>query len=237
MSPRLRYALPVSLLAASALFLSGCSALETVGLAPESEPVVSEEGVSPETEAGETPAEGEETPAAPTTADIAVPTCDTLYSAETVTALLNEVRVNQGDTSDGDYGFGTINRDLVSVLKSVRPDLRVSCTWYLPASESVSVTSVAIIGAEQIANVNRTLGASGATQSEAGGGILWKIDSATTENSPDYIATESHFVVGVPCPSSLAETQCAAWVSTNYSFGQAEALTIDAATTLGVYNR
>jgi hypothetical protein len=79
---------------------------------------------------------------------LTVPTCDTLYSADLTTQLLEELRSNFGDTSEGNVGYGTTNQDLVPLLTGVRNDLRISCTWYLPASESVSVTSVAIVSGD-----------------------------------------------------------------------------------------
>jgi hypothetical protein len=140
-----------------------------------------------------------------------------------------------GDTSEGDFGYGTTNPELVSLLKNVRSDLRISCTWYLPASESVSVTSLAVVIPEDAAAITAALGSTGATQQETGGGVLWLIDSTTSDESADFIATEAHFLASVPCPSSLAETSCTAWVSTNYAFGQAETLTLDAAKNLDVF--
>jgi hypothetical protein len=133
-------------------------------------------------------------------------------------------------------GYGTTNQDLVPLLTGVRSDLRISCTWYLPASESVSVTSVAIVSGEVLDDVAGVLQGVGAGSAEAGGGTLFTIDSATSDESPDYIATEAHFLVDVPCPASLAEDSCGAWVTTNYAFGQAQPLTLDAARTLGVYS-
>jgi len=146
------------------------------------------------------------------------------------------LRSNFGDTSEGNVGYGTTNQDLVPLLTSVRSDLRISCTWYLPASESVSVTSVAIVSGEVLDDVAGVLQGVGAGSAEAGGGTLFTIDSATSDESPDYIATEAHFLVDIPCPASLAEDSCGAWVTTNYAFGQAQPLTLDAAGTLGVYS-
>ena len=72
------------------------------------------------------------------------------------------------------------------------------------------------------------------TRSSTGGGTLWDIAQATSGESPDFIATESHFVVDAPCPTTLAEETCAIWISTNYTFGAARILTLDAASHLGV---
>lgn len=221
---------PLAVILAGATVLSGCSVLEDWGVLPASESVVEEVAPTDQT----TAAEGEE---APSTEDagFVIPTCDGLFSAGQTTALVDQSRVNMGDTSEGDFGYGTTNPELVSLLKSVRSDLRISCTWYLPASESVSVTSVAVVIPDNAAAITAALGSSGATQQETGGGVLWLIDSTTSDESAEFIATEAHFLASVPCPSSLAETSCTAWVSTNYAFGQAETLTLDAAKNLGAF--
>jgi hypothetical protein len=91
------------------------------------------------------------------------------------------------------------------------------------------VTSLAVVNPDEAAAVSAALESLGATQQETGGGVLWNIDSTTSDESADYLATEAHFLASVLCPSSLAETSCTAWVSTNYAFGQAETLTLDAA--------
>lgn len=98
------------------------------------------------------------------------------------------------------------------------------------------MTSVAIVSGEVLGDVAAVLREVGAGSAEAGGGTLYTIDSTTSDESPDYIATEAHFLVDVPCPASLAEESCGAWVTTNYTFGQAQPLTLDAARTLGVYS-
>lgn len=221
---------PLAVILAGATVLSGCSVLEDWGVLPASESVVEEVAPTDQT----TVTEGEE---APTTEDagFVIPTCDGLFSAGQTTALVDQSRVNMGDTSEGDFGYGTTNPELVRLLKSVRSDLRISCTWYLPASESVSVTSVAVVIPDNAAAITAALSSSGATQQETGGGVLWLIDSTTSDESAEFIATEAHFLASVPCPSSLAETSCTAWVSTNYAFGQAETLTLDAAKNLGAF--
>jgi len=216
----------LSLLTTAALVLTGCA------LFGGTEGEVEEDSVA--SEATETETDAGEAPEGTTSGEIAVPTCDTIYSQAQTSALLGEVRVNIGETSEGDFGYGTTNRELVSVLKNVRRDLRISCTWYLPASESVSVTSVAIVSGDIETDVNRVLAASGATKEDLAGGVLWTFDSTSSNESPDFIATEAHFVTPVPCPSSLADTTCALWVSSNYAFGSARTLTLDAATQLGV---
>lgn len=215
----------LSLVATAALVLTGCA------LFGGTEGEVEEEILAGETTTDQSAGEN---PEGTTPSGIAVPTCDTIYSQTQTSALLGEVRVNIGETSEGDFGYGTTNRELVSVLKNVRRDLRISCTWYLPASESVSVTSVAIVSGDIETDVNRVLAASGATKEDLAGGVLWTFDSTSSNESPDFIATEAHFVTPVPCPSSLADTTCALWVSSNYAFGSARTLTLDAATQLGV---
>ena len=219
----------IGVLVASAAVLSGCSVLEDWGLVPAVESVV--EDIATVDEA----AEGEDALGAEDTGFV-IPTCDQLFSAGQTAALVDQSRVNMGDTSEGDFGYGTTNPELVGLLKNVRSDLRISCTWYLPASESVSVTSVAVVIPEDAASITAALGSSGATQQETGGGVLWIIDSTTSDESADFIATEAHFLALVPCPSSLAETSCTAWVSSNYAFGQAETLTLDAAKHLEVFS-
>lgn len=218
----------VATTAVLALTLSGCSVIED-WLGTGEEEIIEEtvtESVTPE--------EAEATDAAPAQTGLAVPTCEEIYSAELNQALLDQVRVSRGETSEGNFGYGTVNPELVSILKNVRRDLRISCTWYLPASESVSVTSIAIVSGDVESDVTRILSGIGATREDAGGGVIFTIDETTSDISTDFIATEAHFLNEIPCPSSLAETTCAAWVSTNYAFGQASVLTLDAATTLGV---
>jgi hypothetical protein len=226
--------LPTGLVLASVLVLSGCSVLENLGIGGVDEPVIDE--ITETIDEGDLTEEEspEEAPAA--SAGFVLPTCDTLYSDAQKAAFLDQVRVSVGDTSDGDFGYGTTNRALVAVLKNVRSDLRLSCTWYLPASESVSVTSLAILDSAQETSVSGLLTEAGAIEQSAGGGTLWTIDKTTSDESPDYIATEAHFLAPVACPSSLAETNCVAWFTTNYAFGQAQTLTVDAARNLGVYS-
>lgn len=225
MHPRAKRLMPLSALVGSAVLLSGCSVLEDWGVLPAVESVVEDIATPDE---GAAPTELEEA-LTPEDTGFVIPTCDELFSAGQTGALIEQERVNMGDTSEGDYGYGTTNPELVGLLKNVRTDLRISCTWYLPASESGSVTSLAVVNPDEAAAVSAALESLGATQQETGGGVLWNIDSTTSDESADYIATEAHFLASVLCPSSLAETSCTAWVSTNYAFGQAETLTLDAA--------
>jgi hypothetical protein len=228
-----------ALASAVILGVSGCSVLEDWGILNSADSTTEESISAEETPATETESSSEttteETEEEVVDEGLSVPTCETMYSADLSTALLEELRTNVGDTSEGDFGYGTTNQELIPLLKAVRSDLRISCTWYLPASESVSVTSVAIVSGEVLGDVTAVLRASGAGSAEAGGGTLYTFDSTTSDESLDYIATEAHFVVDVPCPASLAEETCGAWVSSNYAFGEAQPLTLDAARTLGIY--
>ena len=239
MSRRTGVFAPFALASAVILGLSGCSVLEDWGVLNSADSTTEESTSAEETPATETESSSEttaeETEEEVVDEGLSVPTCETMYSADLSTTLLEELRTNVGDTSEGDFGYGTTNQELIPLLKAVRSDLRISCTWYLPASESVSVTSVAIVSGEVLGDVTAVLRASGAGSAEAGGGTLYTFDSTTSDESLDYIATEAHFVVDVPCPASLAEENCGAWVSSNYAFGEAQPLTLDAARTLGVY--
>jgi hypothetical protein len=239
MSRRTGVFAPFALASAVILGLSGCSVLEDWGVLNSADSTTKESTSAEETPATETESSSEttteETEEEVVDEGLSVPTCETMYSADLSTTLLEELRTNVGDTSEGDFGYGTTNQELIPLLKAVRSDLRISCTWYLPASESVSVTSVAIVSGEVLGDVTAVLRASEAGSAEAGGGTLYTFDSTTSDESLDYIATEAHFVVDVPCPASLAEETCGAWVSSNYAFGEAQPLTLDAARTLGVY--
>jgi hypothetical protein len=238
MSPRATIAAPVALATAVVLGLSGCSVLEEWGVlnGPGSavEELESSEGTAEDSVDGD--AADPNSTAAPVDEGLSVPTCDTIYSAGLSAQLQEELRVSEGETSAYGYGYGSTNVDLIPLLENVRSDLRISCTWYLPASESVSITSVAIVGSDVIGEVETVLRTLGAGSAETGGGTLYTIDKTTSEISPDYIATEAHFLVDVPCPASLAEESCGVWVTSNYAFGKAQPLTLDAARTLGVYS-
>jgi len=240
MSRRARVFAPFALASAVVLGLSGCSVLEDWGVLNSAESTAEDAATSDDatTTDSETTrdATGQEAEAEVVDEGLAVPTCDTMYSPELSATLLEELRTNVGDTSEGDFGYGTTNQELIPLLKNVRTDLRISCTWYLPASESVSVTSVAIVSGDVLRDVTGVLRAAGAGSADAGGGTLYTFDSTTSDESPDYIATEAHFLVDVPCPASLPEDSCGAWVTSNYAFGKAQPLTLDTARTLGVYS-
>lgn len=154
----------LSALVGSALLLSGCSVLEDWGVLPAVESVV-EDIATPDEAAAPTELEEALTPE---DTGFVIPTCDELFSAGQTGALIAQERVNMGDTSEGDYGYGTTNPELVGLLKNVRTDLRISCTWYLPASESVSVTSLAVVNPDEASAVSAALESAGATQQETG---------------------------------------------------------------------
>lgn len=222
---------PLSLLSAAILVLPACSVLEEWGVLS---PSASSSEISSEepTTAAEAP---DAVAPAPTEQGFVLPDCDALYSNSLNTALLGEVRVNFGDTSEGDFGYGTTQGDLIKILQNVRSDLRVSCTWVLQASESASVTSAAIITTELEGDVRRFLTGSGGTGQESGGGYIWSVDSPLSEVSPDIDATEVHYLADITCPASVTEQACVLWVSTNYSFGEARVLTLDAAQNMGAF--
>lgn len=238
MSTRAPFTASLALAGALVLGLSGCSIVEDWGLLGSTDSSVDE--LNPEGIASEPSSEGADVAngaGSASNGDLSVPTCDTMYSVELTTALLAELRTNFGDTSEGAVGFGTINQDLVPLLKNTRSDLKISCNWYLPPGGSVSVTSVAILTSATMQTVSNTLRALGAASAEAGGGTLYTIAQATAEASVDYGSNEAHFLVDVPCPTSVPEESCGVWITTNYVFGDAQPLTLDAARTLGVYRQ
>jgi len=224
--------LSLAVVSAAALVLSGCSVLESLGIGGSSQTVV-EEGVGEETQPGQE-LDPAATPDPNGPSALTTPTCDTIYTPAQTNALLGEVRVSVGETTDDNY-YGTFAPDLVTLLKNVRRDLKVSCVWYLPPGESTSVTTVAIVTADVATAANRSLGSAGLVREDIGGGVLWLDESATAQESPDYVASEAHFVTPVPCPASIPDTNCAVWISTHYVFGDARVLTLDAATQLGVF--
>lgn len=227
-----RTLLPLSLMSAAILVLPACSVLEDFGLlgatTEETAEIVDE--ATPET-----PEPAEEEIVAPTDEGLVIPDCDNLYSSELTTTLQNEVRVNFGNTSEGDFGYGTTNLDLVKILQNTRSDLTVSCTWVLQASESASVTSAAVITSDVEQDVRGFLSSAGGSGEDSGGGYIWTVESPLSEISPDIDATEVHYLAEIACPSSVADPECVLWVTTNYSFGEARVLTLDAATELGAY--
>lgn len=214
--------------------ISGCAALESIGEFDLPGDQISDATPPSDESESENSNVGTESEEQPFDEGLSVPSCDEIYSSELSEKLVRELRTSVGDTSEGDFGFGTTNLDLVGLLQNVRNDLRVSCTWYLPASESVSVTSIAIVSGATQREISGILASAGAASRGEGDGKLFTISSATQDRAPDFIATEVHFLTSVVCPASLAEQSCGAWVSSNYALGQAEPLTIDAANNLGL---
>lgn len=210
--------------------LSSCQALDSlVGGTPEPAPDTSE--MTTENPEPGTTEETEETVEV-TPEKRAVPTCDTLYSAGLVIAFGEEGRIPEGDISQDGYGYGTTNQDLVSVIETVREDLRISCTWYLPPEFS-STTTIAILPTTSTADVEATLGEVALSQAALGSGNLWKLEGTSSNDSGEYNANEAHFIAQTPCPSSLAETECSVWIASTNSAGSAEELTRDAASVFG----
>ena len=222
-----------------ALSVSGCQALDGLvnGLGDTSGDTTAEvtEDVNATTQEESTDAPAEAETAEVTPEKGPVPSCDTMYSDAQVVAFSEEGRVSEGDISADGYGYGTTNQDLVGILANVRSDLRISCTWYLPPEFS-STTSMAILSAEGMAEVESILTSAADSQTPLGSGQLWKFDSSSSNISGEYIANESHYVVDTPCPSSLAETSCKLWVGSTNSAGSSEELTRDAATLFGALN-
>lgn len=225
-----RTLLPLSLVSAAILFLPACSVLEDWGVLT---PTASSPAEPVEPEPSETDENTDAPASAPTEEGFVLPDCDSLYSSSQNAALLDEVRVNFGDTSEGNFGYGTTDSDLISVLQNVRSDLRVSCTWVLQAGESASVTSAAIISAGVEADVRRVLAGAGGTGEDLGGGFVWTVESPLSEVSPDVDVTEVHYLADIMCPASVTDRECVLWVSSNYSFGEARVLTLDAAKNMG----
>ncbi len=213
---------------AGVLTLSSCSVIDQlVGETPEAEQT---ELVDEVDTADEAPAE--EAPEAASEEDV-VPECDTIYSAGVTAAFADQGREPIPLDPAAGYGWGSVNQDLVGILQDVRSDLRVSCTWYLPASESGSTTTVAIISSEFLADIESALRADQGSRESLGEGSLWKLDQTSSNISGGFDANETHFLVTTICPTSLAEPECTLWIASTFSFGSSERLTRDAAEMLG----
>jgi hypothetical protein len=226
--PRLTPRVIAAATLAAVLTLSSCSVIDQlVGETPEVEEVdiVDEADSADEVPAEETPVDtGEE--------DV-VPDCDTIYSAGVLSAFAEQGRELISQDPAAGYGWGSVNEDLVRFLQDVRSDLKVSCTWYLPASESGSTTTVAIISSEFVPDIELALRADQGAREVLGEGALWKLDQTSSNISGEFDANETHFLVSTPCPASLAEPECTLWISSTFSFGSSERLTRDAAEVLG----
>lgn len=213
---------------AGVLTLSSCSVIDQlVGETPDVEQVdVVDEGNAVD----EAPVE--ETPELAAEEDV-VPDCDTVYSTGILSAFADEGRELIPQDPAAGFGWGSVNQDLVRILQDVRSDLKVSCTWYLPASESGSTTTVAIISSEFLPDIEEALRADSGARESLGEGTLWKLDQTSSNISGEFDANETHFLVSTACPASLAEPECTLWVASTFSFGSSERLTRDAAEVLG----
>ena len=213
---------------AGVLTLSSCSVFDQlVGETPEAEQA---ELVDEVDTAEEAPVE--EAPEVAAEEDV-VPDCDTMYSAGVISAFADQGRELIPQDPQAGYGWGSVNQDLVRILQEVRSDLTVSCTWYLPASESGSTTTVAIIPSEILPDIESALRADQGSRESLGEGSLWKLDQTSSNISGDFDANETHFLVSTTCPASLAEPECTLWIASTFSFGSSERLTRDAAEMLG----
>ena len=213
---------------AGVLTLSSCSVIDQLV------------GEPTEVEQGEAIIEGEaieEAPVEETPEEVAeedvVPDCDTIYSTGILSAFADEGRELIPQDPAAGYGWGSVNQDLVRILVDVRSDLKVSCTWYLPASESGSTTTVAIISSEFLPDIESALRADQGSRESLGDGTLWKVDQTSSNISGEFDANETHFLVSTTCPASLAEPECTLWIASTFSFGSSERLTRDAAEVLG----
>ena len=177
------------------------------GCAPEAEP-----DSAPSAEASASEPVETSTPAAE---PIALPGCDNIYSPALVAVLEGEGRTSEGDVSTpGGGGWGTLDVGVETILAAI--DERVSCTWIFPASESGSTTSIAVLdGASRTALIAALAGA-GFTASTAPSGDLYTL--SVEEEFITY--TEAHLLT-----ADL-------WFASAYSFGDATALTLDAAAQL-----
>lgn len=165
--------------------------------------------------ASENPSNGASPSPSLTAPPVALPTCETMYSAALVGALTADGREPQNDVS-APYqgGWGTLDPGLQTLLASI--DERVSCTWILPASESGSSTTIARLDDASRATLLGALASTGYTSTATADGELW-----TLFVEDEFIVyTEAHLVT-----DSL-------WIGSFFSFGDAETLTLDAAAQL-----
>lgn len=182
------------------LAVSGCTGT------PSTEPS-DESTSSPVPEASET--------APPQPEPITLPDCDSIYSPALVAALEAEGRTSEGDVSTpGGGGWGTFDVGIETILAAI--DDRVSCTWILPASESGSTTSIAVLDDASRTALVAALAGAGFTASTSPSGDLYSI--AVEEEFITY--TETHLLT-----ADL-------WFASAYSFGDATVLTLDAAAEL-----
>ncbi len=226
--PRLTPRVVAAAAMAGVLMLSSCSMVDQlVAETPEVEQVDAGDDVDAIEEEP-----GEETPAEVAEEDV-VPDCDTMYSAGVLSAFTDDGRMLAPQDPTGGYSWGSVDQDLVKIFQEVRSDLKVSCTWYQPASESGSTTTVAIISSEFLPDIEEALRDEEASGQPLGEGTLWKLDQTSSNISGEFDANETHYLVPTTCPASLAEPECTLWVASTYSFGSSERLTRDAAEMLG----
>jgi hypothetical protein len=213
---------------AAVVTLSSCSVIDQlIGATPEVEEVTTVEEAET---ADDAPVE--DTPEVQGEEDL-LPDCATMYSTGLLAAFADQELVLVPQEPAAGYGWGTVNQDLVKILQEVRSDLTVSCTWYQPASESSSTTTIAIIASERVPDIETALLADQGTTEALGDGALWKLDQTSSNISGEFDANETHFLVSTTCPASLAEPECTLWIASTFSFGSSERLTRDAAEVLG----
>ncbi len=213
---------------AGVLTLSSCSVFDQlVGETPEAEQT---ELIDEVDTAEQAPVE--EAPEVVAEEDV-VPECATMYSTGVISAFADQGRELIPQDPQAGYGWGSVNQELVRILQDVRSDLKVSCTWYLPASESGSTTTVAIISSEFLPDIESALRAEQGSRESLGEGSLWKVDQTSSNISGEFDANETHYLVSTTCPASLAEPECTLWIASTFSFGSSERLTRDAAEMLG----
>ena len=148
------------------------------------------------------------TPSAQPEPDLTLPTCDSMFSAELVSALGTEGLVLQPDNRfGGPSTFDAVLSVVISLSESV------TCTWVLPNSDTGFTTTVAIVSSTERSDLAAALSAPEFTASAALGGELYSYEY----NGEGTYFTESHVIVGDVS------------VSTTYGSGVAEPLTLDAA--------
>lgn len=216
-----------------ALTLSSCSVIDQLVGENEDGQAAQEELVPEPTEDTTTPENGEDLDALDAGEEDVVPDCIDMYSAGLQSVFADQGRELIDDPSGSGSAWGSIDTNLVRILQDVRQDLRVSCTWYLPASESSSTTTISIVASELAPDIEDILRGEASSEEALGDGVLWKLDQTSSNISGEFDANEAHFLIPTTCPTSLAETDCTLWVSSTFSFGSSERLTRDAAEVLG----